>query len=141
VSIGKPKQRQVIRYGYLWLDEARGGHESARKDRPCAIVLVAPDERNRDQVVVAPITHRRPTEPGTAIELPRWVKAQLGLDDERSWIVTAEVNRFIWPGPDLQLVDDTATYGDLPMPIFRQLVKALQVNVRAGRLRIVKRTE
>jgi len=141
VNIDKPTQRQVIRYSYLWLREAKGGHEQGRKDRPCAIVLVAPDEQNRDQVLVAPITHSPPAGVGNAIELPAAVKAQLGLDSRRSWIVTTELNRFRWPGPDLQRLDDDAVYGELPMPLFRQLVQSMKVNIRAGRLRTVTRTE
>ena len=33
---------------------------------------------------------------------PDTVKRRLELDDERSWIVLTEANRFIWPGPDLR---------------------------------------
>lgn len=141
MKLDRPKQRQVIRYSYLWLEESRAGREQGRKDRPCAIVLVTPGPKDRDRVLVVPVTHQRPTQPGTAIELPADVKARLGLDDERSWIITAEVNRFHWPGPDLQLVSDDPLYGDLPTSLFRQLVKSLQANVRAGRLKVVTRTE
>jgi hypothetical protein len=41
------------------------------------------------------------------------VKRHLGLDDEPSWIITTEVNRFVWPGPDIRVVEgsDTPLYG------------------------------
>ncbi len=139
MKIDEPRQRQVVRYSYLWHQEANTGREQGRKDRPCAIVLVAPG--NRNQVLVVPVTHRAPTHPDIAVEIPPNVKKQLGLDDERSWIITAEVNRFYWPGPDLQLVDETAVYGELPTALFRQVIKSLQANIRAGKLRTVTRTE
>ncbi len=74
----------------------------------------------------------------------RDVKRQLGLDDERSWIATIEVNRFQWPGPDLVPVGRRSRsylFGKLPMPLLRQVVAQLQANIRSGRLRVVKRTE
>jgi hypothetical protein len=30
------------------------------------------------------------------------IRAHLGLDAERCWIMVTEINRFIWPGPDLR---------------------------------------
>jgi hypothetical protein len=53
-------------------------------------------------VVVAPIAHSAPTKGAVAVESPQRVKAHPGLDSERSWIVTDEVNEFAWPGFDLQ---------------------------------------
>ncbi len=43
---------------------------------------------------------------------------RLGLDDERSWVVLSEGNRFLWPGPDLRPARPeaaaTIAYGQLP---------------------------
>ena len=43
---------------------------------------------------VVPITHTPPKNPEDAVEVPAVTKRRLGLDDQRSWIVTREVNRF-----------------------------------------------
>jgi len=37
-----------------------------------------------------------------AVEISHETKRRLGLDDDRSWIVLTEANRFAWPGPDLR---------------------------------------
>lgn len=55
-------------------------------------------------VTVAPITHAAPPHPDSAVEIPIAAKARLGLDGQRSWIVAADLNRFIWPGADLRPV-------------------------------------
>ncbi|MEO5640859.1 MAG: hypothetical protein ABIQ98_03725 [Sphingomicrobium sp.] len=55
------------------------------------------------ELLVAPLTHS-PPRPGEGIELPQPIKRSLGLDDARSWIVTTEMNRFIWLGPDIRPV-------------------------------------
>ena len=68
----------------------------------------------------------------------------LGLDDERSWVVLTELNQFVWPGPDLRPVSEgdasTVLYGYLPAGIFRTIRDRLAANIRAGKLRSVKRT-
>jgi hypothetical protein len=53
------------------------------------------------QVAVVPITHLPHSDPHVAIEIPPAVKKDLGLDEERSWIVVDEFNTFTWPGYDL----------------------------------------
>jgi hypothetical protein len=51
-----------------------------------------------------------PSDPCEAIENPPATKRRLGLDDERSWIVLTESNRFVWPGPDVRPVDGESGY-------------------------------
>jgi hypothetical protein len=74
-------------------------------------------------VTVVPITHSSPA--GDAVEIPLTVKRRLGLDEERSWAVVSEVNRFVWPGPDLRPVprgdDERFDYGFLPPSLFHQI--------------------
>ncbi|MCA9239706.1 MAG: hypothetical protein KDA37_05890, partial [Planctomycetales bacterium] len=44
------------------------------------------------------------------------------LDDDRSWIVLTESNRFVWPGPDLRPVDsDSGYYGPLTPRFFAEV--------------------
>ena len=66
------------------------------------IVLAVEREADGATVVtVLPITHSAPADPASAVEIPLRVKWRLGLDDDRSWIVVAEGNEFLWPGYDL----------------------------------------
>lgn len=103
MSIPAPEPGLVINYAYLWHQEHEAGQEEGRKDRPSVIVLtVERDSDGATVVVVLPITHTPPRDAATAIEIPATIKRHLGLDDERSWIVVAEGNKFVWPGYDLR---------------------------------------
>src|SRR4051794_4524334 len=98
-----PEPADVLSYSYLWAREAAEGEESGRKDRPVVVVVAAEVRGSRTQLLVAPITHSEPARSGDALEIPSIVKRQLGLDGARSWIVLTELNRFIWPGPDVRI--------------------------------------
>ena len=77
-----------------------------------------------------------------AVELPANVKRDLGLDRERSWIVTSEVNSFRWPGPDVRVLDDgTPFYGAIPDWLFSRVRESVGVWAGRGKARIVGRTE
>ncbi len=89
-----PQPGLVVRYAYLWRDEARRGQEEGVKDRPCVILNSSRDKDGNRIAWVAPITHTPPKNPEDAVEVPAATKRRLGLDDRRSWIVTREVNRF-----------------------------------------------
>ena len=107
------------------------------------VVLGAIIRRGRTQLLVAPITHSPPERSTDAVEIPANVKSQLGLDRDRSWIVVTELNRFIWPGPDLRVVPggESPFYDMLPDWLFVRVRDALARHARAGRLKITKRTE
>jgi mRNA-degrading endonuclease toxin of MazEF toxin-antitoxin module len=129
----------VIRYSYLWRKDHLAGQEEGVKDRPCAIVLSTRVEGDEVVVTVAPITHTAPANAAMAVEIPLRVKQHLKLDSERSWIVCTEVNRFIWPGPDLRLVPGSERsygYGVLPPLLFKQVQQTLLQSLA----RIVSRT-
>jgi len=134
----------VIRYAYLWRGEHEKGIEEGAKDRPCAILLAVLGDAGDQQVVVLPITHTPPSDPAEAIEIPPATKRRLKLDDDRSWVVLSEANRFTWPGPDLRPMKtgDTTTilYGELPADLFRK-IRARWLSLAAARRSIVKRTE
>jgi hypothetical protein len=75
---------------------------------------------------VLPITHTTPSNADDAIEIPPATKRRLGLDDERSWIVLTESNRFVWPGPDVRPIDsDTGYSGPLPPALFAEVSDGL----------------
>ncbi len=135
----------MISYSFLWSDEAAEGRAEGRKTRPCAIVLsLSPDARVPDgkRVAVLPITHARPREAASAIELPVAVKRHLGLDEALSWVVLDELNVFVWPGFDLRHIPGKPgqyAYGFLP-PRFLDLLRVkLRERRASGRLRAIGR--
>jgi hypothetical protein len=135
----------VVRYAFLWSHEAEGGQVEGAKDRPVVIVLMR--ERRDDGAVVvtvAPITHR-PADASRAVEIPHKVKKHLGLDDDASFIVLDELNRFVWPGPDIRPLSRNRpglfSYGILPHDVYRR-IRTLAAQLLASRqAAVVTRTE
>jgi hypothetical protein len=145
VPLPAPEPGLVIRYAYLWHSEYEQGRAEADKDRPCAIIMTAVEEDGDTVVTVLPVTHTQPRHAGEAVELSRLTKQRLGLDDARSWVILNEVNRFLWPGPDLRPIPATATgrfdYGLLPPGLYRTIRERFLICARAQRLKVVPRTE
>jgi len=138
----KPEIGLVIRHAYLWWNEARGGREEGVKDRPCVIVHTRENEHREAEVYIAPITHTPPEMPERAMEIPRATKKRLRLDEETSWIVTSEVNRFIWPGPDIRPVPGGGdSYGLLPAAMTLDLVQQIKENARDRSLLVTGRDD
>ena len=145
MALPKPEPGLVISFSYLWRDEHRRGRDEGRKDRPC--VLLAVEARSATSipgsniVTVVPITHSPPTESEGAIELPPRVKAALGLDDQRSWVIVEEANRFVWPGFDLRPISGKRKfdYGLLPPRLHDRLVAGFLAAAARQRLAIVPR--
>jgi len=124
VALPEPTLGLVIGYAYLWRDEARRGQAEGRKDRPCVIVLSVQNKDDRSLVTVAPITHSVPASLDIAVEIPADTKRRLGLDSQRSWVIAADLNRFIWPGVDLRPITrggSVYAYGLLPAALYRQV--------------------
>jgi hypothetical protein len=145
VSLPSPHPGLVIRYSYLWKQEADKGREEGSKDRPCAIVIAISNEEGEQQVLVLPITHSPPTNPADAIEIPAETKARLRLDAARSWVIITEANEFVWPGPDLRPIagraDSTVAYGTLPPRFFAHVRDKFLERDRREKAARVKRTE
>ncbi len=135
----------VIRYSYLWASEHARGHEEGVKDRPCAIVLATANEAGDQVVTVLPVSHTPPSNPRLAVEIPTAVKRRLKLDDERSWVVLAEANRFTWPGPDLRPLRNgdaqSTVYGPLPYGLFEEIRLKFIAAPNGQAVRAVPRTE
>jgi hypothetical protein len=140
MALPEPAPGLVICYSYLWHDEHKAGVEEGRKDRPCAIVVARIDADGDTALWVAPITHSKPDDPYAVLLTPT-VKLRLGLDEQPSWIVTDELNQFIWPGPDLRPIArdrrDTFAWGFLPVDVFAAVKRGVIANAR--RLRTVLR--
>jgi hypothetical protein len=142
MALPLPQPGQVIRYAYLWWNEARTGREDGVKDRPCSIVLTRITTEGRTVAYVLPVTHMPPLNDEDGIEIPATTKQRLGLDTERSWIITTEFNQFTWPGPDLRpTASGEYLYGYLPEKLLRLVLEQVKKNARDKRLRTVSRTE
>lgn len=135
----------VIRYSYLWASEHARGQEEGVKDRPCAIVLATADEAGDQVVTVLPISHTPPSNPLLAVEIPAAVKRRLKLDEDRSWVVLAEANRFTWPGPDLRPLQpgdaQSTAYGPLPYGLFEEIRLKFIAALKGQAVRAVPRSE
>jgi uncharacterized protein YifN (PemK superfamily) len=132
----------LIRYSFLWSTEAAEGATEGRKDRPCAIVVAVPGYQHGDtRVVVVPVTHVPQVDLQVAIELPSEVKAELGLDAEKSWVRLDELNVFSWPGYDLRPIGETGRieYGPLPHPLFERIRRGVLDLHRAKKTRHISR--
>lgn len=120
----------VIRYAYLWRNEAEQGQEEAAKDRPAVIVVLLQDADGGTRVVVAPITHTPPSDPRDALRIPTATARRLGLDDEPQRVVFTDLNAFVWPGPDLRPIRgrgiESAIVGTLPVKFIATLNDRLQ---------------
>jgi hypothetical protein len=145
LAFPRPVPGLVISYAFLWRGRALQGREEGEKDRPCAVVLAARTLRDEDVVIVLPVTHTPPSDPSLAVEVPRETKRRLGLDDQRSWIVVTDANRFLWPGPDLRprVRGDSSSvvYGSLPRGLFYALRAKLLRAIEARQVAITRRTE
>ena len=143
MALPQPAPGLVIRFGYVWKREAQSGRESGAKDRPCVVVLAVEAVAGQTLVTVVPVTHTRPDDDTGGVPLLTKVQRRLGLDTEPAWVVVSEVNRFIWPGPDLRPVSadrpDTFAYGFLPHDLLADIRDKMVAWHRAHRVSIVRR--
>jgi hypothetical protein len=109
------------------------------------VVIAFQDEGSRTRVYALPITHSPPAASEEAIEIPTVVKARLGLDGDRSWVVVSEANVFAWPGPDLRFLPgrgpESWVYGFLPPGFFRVIRDRFLAADRNKKAALVARTE
>ena len=123
MSLPRPLPGLVIRYRYLWAEDADHGLLEADKERPAAVVMVVEAPSGAEtRVYVLPITHSSPTKEVEAIEMPAAVRRAAGLDARRTWVILTEFNEFIWPGFDLSELPGrkpaTIAYGFLTADFF-----------------------
>ncbi len=137
-----PQSGDVLSYAYLWAREAATGQEEGLKDRPAVVVLATVQASGGTQLLIAPVTHSPPDAPADAVEMPANVERDLGLDRERSWIVITEVNRFLWPGPDVRPMDGgNPLYGAIPDWLFVRLRSEIGAPAGHGEVKVTRRTE
>lgn len=133
----------VLNYAYLWHDEHHAGIEEGRKSRPSVIVLCVVRASDEAEIVtVLPITHSAPLDKSAGVEIPQAIKKHIGLDAERSWIIVAEGNEFVWPGYDLRKVPKRQSYdfGFLPPKFFNKILREFSAFHAAGRAKTTKRS-
>ena len=143
MPLPKPEPGLVISYAYLWARQAEQAREEAEKSRPCAVVLSTVEASGAAIVMVLPITHTPPDPSDAGIEVPSVTRKRLGLDDASCWIMISELNRFIWPGPDLRPIPDAPdrfAYGLLPPRFFKTVRDSLIQRVRRGQVKATSRT-
>lgn len=142
MALPEPAPGLVSSYSYLWRDQHLAGSEEGRKARPCAIVVTSKEENGDTTVYVVPITHSHPDDPH-AVKLPAITKRRLGFDEAPSWIVTSELNRFIWPGYDLRPVSRTSAdvfaWGFLPVNVFEAVKRGVVAHRRHGKAIVTSR--
>ena len=84
-----------------------------------------------------PITHTAPSPTNAGIEIPAVTRKRIGLD-------VSELNRFIWPGPDLRPIPgspDRFAYGLLPPRFFKIVRDSLVQRARQGQVMATTRTK
>lgn len=143
MAFPEPQPGLVIRYSYQWWNQARRGQEEGEKDRPCAIILTVLEADGRKRVLLAPITHTPPGDPARAVELPIATKKRLGLSDRPSWVITDELNRFTWPGPDVRPAEPgrfaKIEFGLLPAALFEEIKTQIRANAKIAATKTVNR--
>ncbi len=144
MSLPHPVPGLVIRYAYLWQSEFSKGQEEGLKDRPCAVILVTTDDDGEKLVTALPVTHTPPYDPQAAVEISHATEMRFGLDDDRSWIILTEANRFTWPGPDLRILNNDSgsiAYGLLPRALFDQVTAKFLSLLKKRNPDLVRRTD
>ena len=138
-----PAPGLVLAYSYLWKRQHAAGGEEGEKDRPCVIVLASTSSDGETVVTVVPVTSRPPGANRAAIEIPPKVMRHLRLGTAPSWIIVDEVNRFVWPGPDLRQIPGHPgrfDYGFIPPKLYAAIKAALLAVHASRRLTGVDRT-
>jgi len=136
-----PQAGLVVRYDYLWCDEAMKVQQEGAKDRPCAVIQsVQEGEDGKYLVLLAPVTHTLPHENNEGVEIPYKVTRHLGLDDQRQRVRTTELNRVSWDDPGIIPASSAKwEYGRLPKGLYDQIKQKIQKNARSRKASLVKR--
>jgi hypothetical protein len=126
----------VIRYPFLWPDQAQRGESEGRKTRPTAVGLRVPRAGGRDILVLFPITSKTPAPGRFVVEIPDIEKQRAGLATSmRLWIILDEGNQDI-VGDSFYLMPESML-GRFSRAFFVPLMT--EVIRRRPELRIIKR--
>ncbi len=96
MKIPSPLPGLVLRYNYLWADDAARGREEGTKDRPAAIVMaVQRGGTDEFRVFALPVTHSPPQHGTHALEIPAAVLRAAWL---MAFCRLASLRRFVTAG-------------------------------------------
>jgi hypothetical protein len=141
VALPEPKPGLVVRYDYLWADEAAAGRDVG-KDRPACLIAASDSTAMPGFVVILPITHTPPRDETAAVEIPPKVKRAIGLDDLPSWVIVSEHNVDEWPNGGLTPIPGRLgefSYGFIPPGLFTQITTKFLELARKRRAKRVRR--
>ena len=141
MALPQPDPGLVIRYDYLWVEEAAAGRDQG-KDRPACLVATSDLSVQPRFVVILPITHSAPTAPAVGIEIPPKVRQSIWLDEGPCWVIVTEHNVDEWPNAGLQPIPGrpgTFTYGFIPPRLFTRIKAAFLDLAPQGRSAGVRR--
>ncbi len=95
------------------------------------------------QIAVMPITHLKPDDTSTAIEISAAEAVALSLDSETSWIIANDINYFTWVGPDVEQNLATGDYevGFLAPDLLRRVAEKFKVLRQLRRIRYIPRDD
>lgn len=137
----EPKPGMVMRYDYLWSNEAAAGGDQG-KDRPACLVAASDASATPRFVVLLPITHTPPSGDTVGVEIPRRVREALGLDDARSWVVVSDHNVDEWPSAGMLPLPGRPgvfAYGFVPPRLFTEIKIRFIALAEQGRSARVRR--
>lgn len=123
MALPEPKPGLVIRYDYLWSQDAAVGRDQG-KDRLACLVAASDSTTTPRFVVILPITHTPPGGATIGIEIPARVRQALGLDDAPSWVIVSEHNVDEWPNGGLAPIPgrpSVFSYGFIPPGLFARI--------------------
>ena len=137
----EPEIGQIVKYDYLWRDEKDKGRIEGAKERPCAVVVARKASADGSfEVLLAPITHSPPIAGKAATAIPEQAKKITGLDQNRSWLLIAEVNAVAWSDPGIVPAKKGEwLYGNLPRGVASKAVQDLARLQGQGKLQIIDR--
>ena len=139
-TIRLPQIGEVICHSYLWRNQADRGQTEGTKERPCVVVHWQEEREGSTRIFVTPITHTEPFDTERSMLCPAATKMRLGLDEQPSWIITSELNHFIWPGFDVRPTpDNRPSYGLLPNTLTRRIIEQIKNNSRDQSLSSINR--
>ena len=90
-----------------------------------------------------PITHTKPDDTSSAIEISADDASALGLDSQTSWIIVDDINYFTWVGPDVEQNRTTGDYevGFLAPDLLLRVTEKFKELRRLRRIRYIPRDD
>lgn len=122
----------IIDYPYLWRRESEDGETEGRKSRRTVIGLRISSRTGSDELILLPITSKRPYADQLAFEIPDVEKRRAGLEIHlRLWIILDEYN-YDLVGKSFYLTPD-APLGRMTGKFFVTVMEAFFKNIRMAK--------